>query len=43
VRDRIGTLGGEIAAKNPRDTEQFLNEQFVKWEKVVKKGNITVD
>jgi tripartite-type tricarboxylate transporter receptor subunit TctC len=43
VRDRIGTLGGEIAAKNPRDTEQFLNEQFVKWEKVVRKGNITVD
>ncbi|SNT18954.1 Tripartite-type tricarboxylate transporter, receptor component TctC [Noviherbaspirillum humi] len=43
VRDRIAALGGEVAAKTPQETAAFLDQQMVKWEKVVKAGNIKVD
>jgi tripartite-type tricarboxylate transporter receptor subunit TctC len=43
VRERLDSLGGEIVASNPAETEKFLKGQVDKWAKVVKAGNIKVD
>lgn len=43
VKERISTMGGEIAVRPPRETEQLIGEQMAKWERVVKQGRISVD
>ena len=40
VRARIESLGGEIAAYSPAETERFIREQTALWAGVVKAGNI---
>ena len=43
VRERVATLGGEIAGLGPKDADRFIREQTELWGKVVKAGNIKVD
>jgi tripartite-type tricarboxylate transporter receptor subunit TctC len=43
LRERIASLGGEIAAYGPADTERFVREQTELWGKVVRAGNIRVE
>jgi tripartite-type tricarboxylate transporter receptor subunit TctC len=43
IRERITSLGGEIAAYGPADTERFVREQTELWGKVVRAGNIRVE
>ncbi|HRE20651.1 MAG TPA: tripartite tricarboxylate transporter substrate binding protein [Rhabdaerophilum sp.] len=43
VKERVATLGGEIAGYGPKDAEKFVREQTELWGKVVKAGHIKVD
>ncbi len=43
IRERVATLGGEIAGYGPKDAEKFIRDQTELWGKVVKAGNIKVD
>ena len=43
ARDRIGSLGGEIAALAPAETERWLAAQLDKWAQVVRTANIKID
>jgi tripartite-type tricarboxylate transporter receptor subunit TctC len=43
VRERIESLGGEIAAMPPAETERWLAGQFDKWARVVRTSNIKID
>ncbi len=43
IRERVATLGGEIAGYGPREAEKFIRDQTELWGKVVKAGNIKVD
>jgi tripartite-type tricarboxylate transporter receptor subunit TctC len=43
LRERIGSLGGEIAAYGPADAERFVREQTRLWGEVVRAGNIKVE
>jgi tripartite-type tricarboxylate transporter receptor subunit TctC len=43
VKDRVATLGGELAGYGPKEAEKFVREQTELWGKVVKAGNIRVD
>jgi tripartite-type tricarboxylate transporter receptor subunit TctC len=40
VRERIASLGGEIAGLNPAETARFVREQTELWSKVVRAGGI---
>ena len=40
VRERVSSLGGEIAALGPRDTTRFVSEQTQLWARVVRAANI---
>jgi tripartite-type tricarboxylate transporter receptor subunit TctC len=43
VKERVATLGGEIAGLGPQEATKFIREQTELWGKVVKAGNIRVD
>lgn len=43
VKERVATLGGEIAPQGPKEAERFIREQTEMWARVVKAGNIKVD
>lgn len=43
IRERVATLGGEIAPQGPKEAEKFIREQAEMWARVVKAGNIKVD
>jgi tripartite-type tricarboxylate transporter receptor subunit TctC len=43
IRERVATLGGDIAGYGPKEAEKFIREQTELWGKVVKAGNIKVD
>jgi tripartite-type tricarboxylate transporter receptor subunit TctC len=43
IRERVATLGGDIAGFGPKESEKFIREQTELWGKVVKAGNIKVD
>jgi tripartite-type tricarboxylate transporter receptor subunit TctC len=43
VKERVATLGGEIAGLGPQEAAKFIREQTDLWGKVVKAGNIRVD
>ena len=43
VRDRVASLGGEIAALDPAATTRFIREQTELWGKVVRAGNIRAE
>lgn len=43
VKERVATLGGEIAPQGPKEAEKFIREQTDMWARVVKAGNIKVD
>jgi len=43
VRERVATLGGDLAGHGPKEAEKFIREQTELWAKVVKAGNIRVD
>ena len=43
LRERITSLGGEIAAYGPADTERFVREQTELWGRVVRAGNVKVE
>jgi tripartite-type tricarboxylate transporter receptor subunit TctC len=43
IRERVATLGGEVAGYGPKDAEKFIRDQTELWGKVVKAGNIKVD
>jgi tripartite-type tricarboxylate transporter receptor subunit TctC len=43
VRERLDSLGGEVVASFPAETDTFLKGQMEKWAKVVKAGNIKAD
>jgi tripartite-type tricarboxylate transporter receptor subunit TctC len=40
VRERVASLGGEIAALNPADTAKFVRQQAELWAKVIRAANI---
>jgi tripartite-type tricarboxylate transporter receptor subunit TctC len=43
LQERIGGLGGEIAALPPAETERWLRAQLDKWAQVVRTANIKLD
>jgi tripartite-type tricarboxylate transporter receptor subunit TctC len=43
VKERVASLGGEIAGLGPKEAEKFIREQTELWAKVVKSGHIKVD
>ena len=43
VKERVATLGGEIAGYGPKDAEKFVRVQTELWARVVKAGGIKVD
>jgi tripartite-type tricarboxylate transporter receptor subunit TctC len=43
LRERLASLGGEIAAYGPADADRFVREQTELWSKVVRAGNIKVE
>ncbi len=43
VRERVASLGGDLAGYGPKEAEKFVREQTELWGKVVKAGNIKVD
>jgi tripartite-type tricarboxylate transporter receptor subunit TctC len=43
IKERVATLGGDIAGYGPKEAEKFIREQTELWGKVVKAGNIKVD
>jgi tripartite-type tricarboxylate transporter receptor subunit TctC len=43
IRERVASLGGEIAGYGPKEADRFIREQTELWGKVVKAGNIRVD
>jgi tripartite-type tricarboxylate transporter receptor subunit TctC len=43
IRERVATLGGDLAGYGPKEAEKFIREQTELWAKVVKAGNIKVD
>jgi tripartite-type tricarboxylate transporter receptor subunit TctC len=43
LKERIASLGGEIAAYGPADTERFVRAQTELWGKVVRAGNVKVE
>jgi tripartite-type tricarboxylate transporter receptor subunit TctC len=43
IRERVATLGGDLAGYGPKEAEKFIREQTELWGKVVKAGNIRVD
>lgn len=43
IRERVATLGGEIAGYGPKEADKFIREQTELWGKVVKQANIRVD
>ena len=40
VRERVASLGGEIAALGPQDTARFVSEQTETWGKVIRAARI---
>ncbi len=43
VRERVASLGGDLAGYGPKEAEKFVREQTELWGRVVKAGNIKVD
>ena len=43
IRERVATLGGDLAGYGPKEAEKFIREQTELWARVVKAGNIKVD
>jgi tripartite-type tricarboxylate transporter receptor subunit TctC len=43
IRERVASLGGEIAGYGPKDADRFVREQTELWAKVVKQGRIQVE
>jgi tripartite-type tricarboxylate transporter receptor subunit TctC len=43
LRERIASLGGEIAAYGPADADRFVRAQTELWGKVVREGNIRAE
>jgi tripartite-type tricarboxylate transporter receptor subunit TctC len=43
VRERVATLGGEIANYGPAEAARFVHDQAELWGKVVRAGNIKID
>lgn len=43
VHERVESLGGEVVASTPAETDIFLRSQIEKWAKVVKAADIKVD
>ena len=43
VRERVASLGGEIAALGPADTTRFVREQTELWGRVVRAGGIKAE
>ncbi|MCM2328773.1 MAG: tripartite tricarboxylate transporter substrate binding protein [Lysobacter sp.] len=43
IRERVASLGGDLAGYGPKEAEEFIREQTELWAKVVKAGNIRVD
>ena len=43
LRERVASLGGEIAAYGPAETDRFVREQTELWGKVVRAGHIKVE
>ena len=42
-RERVASLGGEVAAYGPVDAERFVREQTELWGRVVREGRIKVE
>ena len=42
-RERVGALGGEIAAYDPAESQRFIREQTQLWGRVVRAANIKAD
>jgi hypothetical protein len=43
VRERVASLGGEIAALGPAETARFVREQADLWSRVVRDGKIKAE
>jgi tripartite-type tricarboxylate transporter receptor subunit TctC len=43
VRDRVASLGGEIAALSPPDTDKWVRSQVESWARVIKDANIRLE
>jgi tripartite-type tricarboxylate transporter receptor subunit TctC len=43
VRERIASLGGEIAALSPADTDKWMRSQMETWGRVIREANIRLE
>jgi tripartite-type tricarboxylate transporter receptor subunit TctC len=43
VREKVGSLGGEIFQGNADAADKFIKVQMAEWSKLVKSGKITID
>jgi tripartite-type tricarboxylate transporter receptor subunit TctC len=43
VRAKIQSLGGEVVGGTPKDLGIFLDQERVRWKKVIDTANVTMD